>query len=660
MAGVRRVLGNTIQSCNSSISFNWDQISEKFILIVPVAAPVCVSLPPVNRILPVKWPLACAAASLVAAIGAAYSGSFAGPFVFDDGPAIVGNGSIKHWSSVGAILSPPLRTTVAGRPLVNLSLAINYAAGRLNPWGYHAANLAIHLAAALTLFGLLRRLLQRTGKLWRHPNDLTWVAMVIALLWALHPLQTESVSYVIQRAESLMGLFFLLTLYCFERSVTPGVERVAPDAPAPTAFRPAFLSVAACVAGMLTKEVMAVAPLVVWCYDRTFVAGSFAEALRRRRAYYLALALSWLPLAFLVLSGQARSGSAGFSGGEPWWQYGRVQLLALCHYLRLVVWPSPLVFDYGPLASVSTAGWMAAGLATALLLLATLWGLARRAALGFAGAWFFLILAPSSSVMPITTEAIAEHRMYLPLAAPLALAVLALYRCNRFALALPALACIALGWSTAARNRVYRTPIALWTDTVNHRPGNPRAQDELGNALAQSGQLRAALPHYAEAVRLAPQDARLRNNFGSALAAAGRGHESSEQFRAALRLLPVYPEAHYNLGGVLLDQGDPKRAAAQFAQALAERPDYAEAEANLAVALAQAGDATGAVPHFRRAAVLNAADPENFVNLGMALAERGEFAEAAECFHRALQLRPGDAATRRRLELLTLRSGLTR
>ena len=174
---------------------------------------------------------------------------------------------------------------VGGRPVVSLTLAINYALGGMNVWGYHAVNLAIHILAAWTLFGVMRRTLLLPALQERFGSAATPLALAAALLWTIHPLQTESVTYVIQRTESLVGLFYLLTLYCVIRGadVRPASDRPGTRAP----------SAASCLLGMATKEVMVTAPLIVLLYDRTFLAGSFREAWRRRCGLYLALAATW-------------------------------------------------------------------------------------------------------------------------------------------------------------------------------------------------------------------------------------------------------------------------------------------------------------------------------------------------------------------------------
>ncbi|HEY5226971.1 MAG TPA: hypothetical protein VIJ19_00450, partial [Opitutaceae bacterium] len=245
-----------------------------------------------------------AALLIAAAAAVAYLPSFAAPFVFDDVPAIGGNPTIRH---IASALRPPADTTVSGRPVLNLSLALDYAAGGTAPWVYHATNLAIHILAALALLGIVRRTLG--------PRALP-VAFSVALLWAVHPLNTESVTYVIQRGESLMGLLYLATLYFFIRACGSEGNR---------ARLWYALSISSCFLGMGTKEVMASAPLIVLLYDRTFLSGSFASALRTRGKAYLGLAASWILLGYLVLATHGRTGTVGFGAGISPLDYAQTQ-----------------------------------------------------------------------------------------------------------------------------------------------------------------------------------------------------------------------------------------------------------------------------------------------------------------------------------------------
>jgi len=566
---------------------------------------------------------------LVVAVVAVYANSFGGPFVFDDALSIVENPSIRQLWPLTAVLSPPSGQgiTVEGRPLVNLSFALNYAISGPAPWSYHAVNLAIHTLAALTLFGLVRRTLES-----RRTPSAGLVAFSAALLWAVHPLQTESVTYLAQRTESLMGLCLLATLYFFQRQQF-------------------FWSCLACLLGMATKEVMVVAPLLVVLYDRTFVAGSFRAGWARHRNYYLALASTWLLLAFLVLGAGNRGGTIGSAAGVTPWDYALCQARAVLHYARLALWPSPLIFDYGqdfvPLAAA--APYLAVNL---LLLAATGYALRHRPALGFLGAWYFLILAPTSSFVGGTRQMLAEHRIYLSLAALTVLAALAAQRTlgRRWWLA-PLLAATALGAATIQRNTDYASALNLYRATVAQRPGNGFARYNLGLAYAEADRHAEAIPEFAAAARLLPQAPALPYNLGNSLVALARPAEAEAAFTTALHLNPHYAKAHFNLGNLLLARRDLAGAREHFRTVVALDPADLAARQNLGGVYLELGQPAAAVEHL---VVVAQAQPEAFeahFGLGNAYLLLGRHEEAAREFETVLRLRPDLALARERLQL---------
>ncbi len=569
--------------------------------------------------------------ALILGCGAlAYFGSFATPFFFDDLPSVVDNPTLRQVGSLAAALSPPPGgLTVSGRPVLNLSFALNTWLGGQSVWGFHAVNLAIHLLAGLTLFGLVRR----TWIRGRGEPGATPFALVVALLWTLHPLQTESVTYIAQRAESLMGLFYLLTLYAFVRSA----ESIW-----------AVLSITACLFGMATKEVMVSAPLIVLLYDRTFVSGTFAAAWNRRRPYYLALASTWLLLGYLLIrAGGSRGTSAGFGHGVTAIQYALTQCWAIVHYLRLALWPAPLVLDYGTVVMGLGSVWLQAllliGLAVGTVTLFI--GRAVPPYLGgtiaFLGCCFFAILAPSSSLVPVGVQTVAEHRFYLPLAAVLVVACAAIYRVagKSFLFAGLALA-VALGATTLVRNRDYRSRLAIWTDTVAKRPESARAQCNLGGVLCTLDRALEAIPHLERAVAIEPRYPDAHNNLGIALAAVGRRTEAIAQYREALRLDAGLVEAHFNLGLALAAAGRAEEAMAEYAKTSALRPGYAEADYNLGLVQAAQGRVDAARQSYQRALQAKPDYPEAENNLGNLLRDHGQAAEAVSHFRRAVALRP--------------------
>ncbi len=729
----------------------------------PPANPV--SPPPPAR----RWPVMFAGAVIVAGALVAFHNSLSGPFVFDDVTGIVENQTIRHGWHMWNALVPPPDVTTSGRPMANLSLALNYALSGSNVWSYHALNLLFHVLSGLTLFGLVRRTLMvgaaagrsetaplrrnadkrgeaesprreadgrsktaplpRSARLKRGPaptspaspaaaplasrllhDHATLVALAVALLWTVHPLQTEAVTYVIQRVESLMGLFFLLTFYCFIRSI---------DAPRPRCWQ--IGAVTACLLGVATKEVTVVVPVLVLLFDRTFVAGSFGEAWRKRRGLHLALAATWLPLVGLVAStGWDRGGTSGFDVGITPVSYWLTQFEAVARYLWLPLWPHPLVFEYGTFWTHRAAEVVPYALVVVPLALATLLALRRRSVPGFLGAWFFAILAPTS-VMPGRIQMIVEHRMYLPLAAVIALAVgAAALRWGRRGL-YPFLAlAVAFAWLTTARNEAYRSAMSLWNDTLAKRPQNERAyncrgvvlfeagqipqaiedyqtalrlrpefpeahnnlgyalteagripeainqlgqalqlkpnyaraHNNLGNALLKMGRVKDAIRHYETALRTEPNDAKTHYNLGNARLQEGRIPAAIEEYETALRFQPEYMEAHYNLGNALLQAGQTEAAIAHYQSALRVKPDYAEAHNNLGNALLQVERTSEAIEEFQASLRLKPGYAEAHNNLGAALHRAGRDAEAIREFQAALLLKPDYQDARSNLEFL--------
>jgi tetratricopeptide (TPR) repeat protein len=603
-----------------------------------------------------------------------YSSSFAGVLVFDDVASITSNPHIKSlWPLTGAA-SAPRDTTMAGRPVAALTLALNYAlapadardalttpgpgsstqdreAFLRNVWGYHALNLVVHLLAGLALFGVARRSLLAPAIGGRFGRSATPLAFLVALIWIVHPLHTEAVTYVVQRVESLMGLFYLVTLYGAIRAAEPGGRR----------RWWAGASIAACALGMGTKEAMITAPVMVVLWDVLI-----GTDRRGRWPLYAGLASTWLILAALV-AGNPRPGSVGFGlGGWTWWSYLQTQAAVVAHYLRLAIVPAPLVFDYEWPRAASLADIALPALLLATLLALTVAAVLRRHPAGFAGAWFFVILAPTSSILPIPTEVAAEHRMYLPLAAVVALAVLALHslvqrvltsrsaagtakwRPADLATLIAGLAVAALlGTTTHARNLDYHSDEALMRDTVEKRPFNIRARVAYGADLLAERRFADAEAQLRTAARLPGSDkahAQAEMHLGSALCAQGKLDEGIAHLRQALALDPSLAEAHALLGEAFSGLGQSELAGRHFTLAADGLPDNAAVLRRVAWQLATAPDARfrdgrKALDLAERAVRLTARrDLLALEALMAALAAQGRFGDAAAAGREALAL----------------------
>jgi protein O-mannosyl-transferase len=586
---------------------------------------------------------------LIVAVGVlVFGNSLWGQFIYDDEAAITGNGSIRQlWPPWGA-LNSPRDSPLAGRPIVSLSFAVNYALGGLDVRGYHVVNVAVHILCALLLFGIVRRTLSRDPLRRRFGEPSAGIAAACALIWMVHPLQTEAVNYLTQRTESMVGLFYLLTIYAAIRAYEPG-RRVAWSA----------VSVAACAAGMASKEVMVTAPLMVALYDWAFRTGSARAALRERWRLYIGLAATWVLLAALIWAGP-RSQTVGFATSVDPLRYALNQCVMLVRYVRLAVWPSPLVLDYG-VPKVLTVGAIVpyAGMLAALVLAATV-ALVFRPPAGFLCAWFFVILAPTSSVVPIASEVGAERRLYLPLAGMVVLAVVLarvlLDRAlrdgaadgaagglrRRSAAALAALVILSLGGLSARRNLEYRDGVSLWRSVLAHEP-SWRAHVNLGKELGKLSRHAEATEEFRQAVRDAPD--RVDNYYSLALSLEQSGDLAGavEQYREFLKRRSDDARVHVRLGAALERQGHVEEGIAQYREALRIRSDFADAHARLASTLSRQQKFEEAAEHFRHYLKAQPDDAVAHNELGLALGHLDRLNEAITEFRRAVELRPNYA-----------------
>lgn len=570
---------------------------------------------------------------LIAAALVVYANSFQGDFVYDDVGHILDGSSIRPWW-------PITESIRAGGPrwLLVWTLSINHAIGGLDPTGYHVFNLAVHIINGLLLWSLLRSQLTRAEVCGDWSAKGEPLALMIALLWLVHPLQTQAVTYIVQRAESVMTLFFLLVLWCLVRSSR--------------SQRPWTWKLAAVIAfwiGLGSKEVIVMVPLVALALDRIFLSSSWKQLAQQRGWVY---GLMLLP--FVLFAGKVRSvltqnqaSNVGFGlDSLSWWEYALSQPGVVLHYLRLVVLPYPLCIDYEWPVATSGLAIVLPGAIVLMLLLAVAWALWRMPAIGFLGLTFFLVLAPTSSVVPIGDLAV-EHRMYLPLAVVLVLLVLIGYglierlsrhwhwsparrtQVERYALAFPLVVLSAL---TIARNFDYVSPIAIWQATVAVRPQNARANhnlaiylvkadrtDEaidvvkesiarcealgeptrrhyvvLGETLARRGDWRGAQAALLQATsptsashRQTPAETRILADAYLSLAtasdAAGNTKVAEDSFQESLRLRSDSAFGHALYGEMLNKEARYGEAAEQWEQAAALAPDIFELRRDLAV-----------------------------------------------------------------------------
>jgi len=590
----------------------------------------------------------------------AFANSFYGVYVFDDRPNIVDNPSLRSfqasWQAEGKEIPKGLRRRDVGR----WSFAVNYAISGLNTWSYHAVNLAIHLTAALLLFGIVRR----TIVLYAHDAemclDANWLACGIAGLWVVHPLQTESVTYVIQRLESLCGLFYLTCIYCTlrgARSQRPWGWYVA--------------TMVACLAGMATKEVMVTLPVVLLCFDRIFLADSWRRLIGDRKWMYAGLAIAMAGLlwsasgsilpkfqrAEMMTSQPSTSPridrSDQVQGDIPSrYEFFISQPGVVLHYIKLAFWPQGQCLDYM---------WPAAeNVREVLLPMAVIlaigvfgfWSLRKHPPVGFLILSFFVILSPTSSIIRLRVA--FEHRMYLPLACLIALVVIGCYQLTRLRLLMPAvltLAVIALGFATHERNKVYYSRIAMFRDNVAKAPHNPRAHLNLADAYLRAGKLTETQAAVEAAIELRPKDSASWLRVGSKLVQWKAYLAGSKCLQQALKFNPEDAVAHHRLAEALERLGNWEAAALHFEEAIRLAPQDSQIRNDFGAALAARGQPAEAEEQLRLALDLNAESAEAHNTLGTILMMRNQsHSEAISHFRQALMLDPTYDAARLNLK----------
>lgn len=588
------------------------------------------------------WPARLPALGLAVPLALAVAASWRvlpGELQFDDEPAIVQNPAVKALAPF--LTAAPWRAALSGgRPVTDLTFALNYAYARLEPWNFHLSNLLIHLGAVSLAWAVARRLLRLAGA--ARPEG---VALAAAGLFALHPLQSQAVSYVVQRAESLAAALYLASLlWLLQAEARPRGRRAAP-------LLGAFLLFAA---GLGAKATVVTLP-AAWLLLAALVPAPSARAGLLGWPARLLAASPFLALDALFAAstvGSLRGPEIGLAvEGLPPTTYLLTQLPVVATYLRLLAWPAGQVVDWHllPARVLAGAGALLSGLLLAALAggaLALAWRARRRegeaaAAARVAGAgllWFFLVLAPSSSVVPVV-DLLMEHRAYLPaLGIFLAVAVgaeRALARVRRgpawLAAALTVAAWLLLAGLLHARNAVWETRRALWTDAVQKVPDNPRAWTNLALAASQEGRSDEAIRLYQRGLPLAEREpvvlVRLLGNLGIELARAGRLEEAEQALRRAVAVQP-WPTLRNDLAAILTVRGNLDEAEALLAAVLAAAPDQGEALTSLGKLRLMRGDPAGALPLLDRAVALDPDVPLRHLLRARALSGLGRRPEA--------------------------------
>ena len=583
---------------------------------------------------------------LFAAVALAYFPLWRAGYVWDDdlmltaNPCIVGPlGLLQIWTTSQADICPLTLTTI---------WAMHKIWG-LDPLPYHLVNVVLHGLSAIVLWHVLRRLMVPGA----------WLG---AALWAIHPVQVESVAWVAELKNVQSGFFFLLSASFFLRSLAPdGAEanRIKWNYALALIF-------AGCA--MASKSSTVILPVAL-CLCAWWMEGRWQWRTLARTAPIFMMSI----VAGLVSIWTQRLQSLAANdlpAPRSWLERLAEAGDAFWFYLGKLIWPYPLATIY-PRWAVDPAQFESYLLLLGVVVIFALLWFARTAwsrALLFAFAYFLIALLPVVGLADnfiFRYSLVFDHLQYLASMGPLALAGAALARFLKvlapgsFALRAACCTCVLVlvGTLTSLHARIYQNSATLWADALAENPTAWIAHSNYAQALASGGQFSEAIPHFEMALRSEPRSAETHYDLGVAFAHQGRIDDAMAEYRTAIELFPSFPEAHAALANALLQKGNPDEAIEQDQAVLAIRPAFADAWYSLGTALAKKGRFTDAVPAFEKAVELDPNNSQYRNNLGAAFFQLGDFEKALPEFQEALRLDPQNASAQSNLEKTGARLG---
>jgi len=602
-----------------------------------------------------------------------YSNIYNSPFVFDDVPRIVENSTIRDLSN---FLSPD--KLLEPRAIVDFTFALNYRFGKLNVFGYHLVNVLIHILNGFLVYILVSALLKQGHRgsnasaalISESPDfSIRITSLFTALIFVVHPIQTQAVTYTVQRYASMAAMFYMASvLFYLKARMTKAGGRGQGSGIGGQKLKSFHLSALSYIAlsilcgilAFLSKQNTASLPLVILVVEYLLIDRTW-QRWKTKLPWFVVLFALWT-LFILYVSGFF---SGGFEGRELLsdvseliketetvgrWQYLCTQFNVVVIYIRLLFLPvlqnmdylypfkSGFFDSYTPFAFLFLIGIAALGL----------WHIKKRPMISLAIFWFFITLSVESSIIPIR-DALFEHRLYLPM-----LGFGLFVSCQLFhylsdkrfmAFVLSLAIVVVLGAATYRRNNTWQNEKALWSDVVTKSPDNYRAYYNLGNAFVRQGRISEAIKHYIKALQIKPNHAKAHNNLGNTLKDQGKLSEAITHYYEALRINPDYARAHNNLGDALAIQGNLSEAIKHYTEALRISPDLNEAHENIEKASALLMELNELIQSLQELLKVNPENPGLYYDLGTLYYKKGDFDKAIFQYEKSLSIQQDNPAT---------------
>ncbi len=562
-----------------------------------------------------------------------YGNALKGQFVLDDDYLVRDNPMIRSWANIPASFRQDIgagteKRSDFYRPLQIVSYIADFSFFKLRPFGYHLTNILVHVAASALLGWIVFLLF-----------GLFPLAFLTSLLFLVHPVHTEAVTYISGRSDPLAMFFLLLTLILYLRRC----ERP----------RPALLTAMALTyaAALLSREGSIILPALVFVLHKTL--GRKAD----RAGFVLLVALAFLYVIMRVTLIKSLVGETAHATTL----FARLPgvFVALSAYFKLLVWPSGLHMEYGrqTFSFADPRVWLGSAVTIGLLVLA---GREKRRhpMVSFGICWFFVSLAPFLNLYPINAY-MAEHWLYLPSVGfflLMAAALVVLWKRQAWrplAIGLGAWFLIFNAAATVRQNQTWLDPVVFYERTLRYAPRSTTALINLANAYTDRGRPAEAVPLYEKAIGIDPKLAEPYNNMGNAYQMLGLPQKATPLYQKALEVNPKFPRAYYNLGKTYHLAGETSKALPLYEKAVAYDPYYVPALNNLGLAYAESGDLRRAQEMFERALRLNPSYATACYNLGNLYRGQGDRMRARQMYERALKIDPGLESVRRELDLLS-------
>jgi len=565
-----------------------------------------------------------------------YANTLDGPFLFDDEANIEQNPYIRINSLMsGELKKAEFKSIVFNRPISKISFALNYYFHQFRVFGYHLVNILVHITTGILLFFFVRTTIDvfkvESSKLKAGGPPLVYesldplfIAFFTALIWLVHPIQTQSVSYIVQRMNSLAAMFYILSFLLYMKARTSGSRRNR------------LLLFSGCfLAGLLafgSKENAATLPFFIFLYEWYFYQDLDWKWLKRNLFVFVILLIFLFIIAFIYLGKNPLEKILAGYGWHDFTMEQRVltEFRVVIFYLGMLVFPHPsrLNLEHDFLLSFSIIHPVTTILSLLLIMgfiALAVFSAKKNRLFSFCILWFFGNLVIESSVIEL--DIIFEHRNYLPSMFVVLIFVIIVHQYLKprgLSIAVLCLVTLIFSFWTHERNRVWADRVAFWTDCVNKSPQKARPHSNLGRILAQEGRVAEGISHLEESLRINPDYAVAHNNLGTVLERQGRREEAVRHYSEAVGITPGFSNAHYNLGVALHRQGKIQDAISHYKKTLEINSGHALAHNNLGVALQSMGRIKQAIDHYSRALEIKPdyKDAQKNLNLALKLKEK--------------------------------------